>query len=99
MSNIKIIASNKCWIEDIARKQLEDISKLNGILRVVGLPDLHAGKIPVGLAVETKNIIYPHIIGNDIGCGMTLFKTGVLKRNLKKTNGLNHLVRLKICLI
>ncbi|WP_227822739.1 RtcB family protein [Clostridioides sp. ZZV14-6345] len=49
------------------------MSNLDGILRVVGLPDLHAGKIPVGLAVETRNIIYPHIIGNDIGCGITLF--------------------------
>ncbi|WP_227825619.1 RtcB family protein [Clostridioides sp. ZZV15-6383] len=49
------------------------MSNLDGILRVVGLHDLHAGKIPVGLAVETRNIIYPHIIGNDIGCGITLF--------------------------
>ncbi|ENY8962131.1 RNA ligase RtcB family protein [Clostridioides difficile] len=95
MSNIKIIASNKCWIEDIARKQLEDISKLNGILRVVGLPDLHAGKIPVGLAVETKNIIYPHIIGNDIGCGMTLFKTGVLKKKFKKDKWIKSLSKIK----
>ncbi|MCC0655028.1 RNA ligase RtcB family protein [Clostridioides sp. ES-S-0123-01] len=95
MSEIKIIASNKCWIEDIAKKQLEDILKLNGVLRIVGLPDLHAGKIPVGLAVETKDIIYPHIIGNDIGCGMTLFKTGISKKKFKKDRWIKRLYEIK----
>lgn len=95
MSKIKIIASNKCWIEDIAKRQLEDISSLNGVLKVVGLPDLHAGKIPVGLAVETRDIIYPHIIGNDIGCGMTLFKTGILKKKFKKDRWIKSLGKVK----
>lgn len=95
MSKITIIASNKCWIEDIAKKQLEDISNLDGILRVVGLPDLHAGKIPVGLAVETRNIIYPHIIGNDIGCGMTLFKTGISKKKFKQDRWIKCLGKIK----
>lgn len=95
MSEIKVIASNKCWIEDIAKRQLEDISKLNGILRIVGLPDLHAGKIPVGLAVETKDIIYPHIIGNDIGCGMTLFKIGISKKKFKKDRWIKCLSEIK----
>ncbi|MCC0633582.1 RNA ligase RtcB family protein [Clostridioides sp. ZZV15-6388] len=95
MSEIKVIANNKCWIEDIAKRQLEDISKLNGILRIVGLPDLHAGKIPVGLAVETEGIIYPHIIGNDIGCGMTLFKTGISKKKFKKNRWIKRLSEIK----
>lgn len=46
----------------------------------MGLPDLHVGKTPVGASYITKDIIYPHIIGNDIGCGIALFSTG-LKRN------------------
>jgi release factor H-coupled RctB family protein len=28
-------------------------------------------------------VIYPHLIGGDIGCGMTLFKTGLTQRNIK----------------
>lgn len=95
MSEIKIIASNKCWIEDIAKRQLEDISNLNGVLRIVGLPDLHAGKIPVGLAVETSDFIYPHIIGNDIGCGMTLFKIGISKKKFKKERWIKSLDKIK----
>jgi release factor H-coupled RctB family protein len=42
----------------------------------VGLPDLHAGRAPVGVALETEGVIYPHLVGNDIGCGMGLFETG-----------------------
>lgn len=95
MNKIRIIASNKCWIEDIAKRQLEDISNLSGVLRIVGLPDLHAGKIPVGLAVETRDFIYPHIIGNDIGCGMTLFKTGISKKKFKKDRWIKSLGKIK----
>ena len=31
----------------------------------------------------TENVIYPHLIGGDIGCGMALFKTNVLRREVK----------------
>jgi release factor H-coupled RctB family protein len=50
---------------------------------VVGLPDLQAGRTPIGVAVVAENHIYPYLIGNDIGCGMGLFKTGLPIRKFK----------------
>jgi len=74
--------------------QLKAISQLRGVVKAVGLPDLHAGKSPIGVAVVTEGIIYPHIIGNDIGCGMGLFKTGVDMKKFKMDRWitkLNHI--------
>lgn len=94
MINNILITSEKNWIEHTAIMQLKAISELNGVVKAVGLPDLHAGKSPIGVAVVTEGIIYPHIIGNDIGCGMGLFKTGVDKKKFKMdrwVTRLNHI--------
>lgn len=64
-------------MEDKAVKQLETSAKLAGVTHAVGYQDLHPGRgIPVGVSIITEDIIYPHLIGNDIGCGMALFETG-----------------------
>ena len=64
----KIIASPKNWIEGEAIKQLQNTAKFPGMEMAVGLPDLHPGKgSPIGAAFFTKNILYPYLIGNDIG--------------------------------
>lgn len=86
MNNIKIVMSNKSWIESNAIESLKKTSALDGIIKTVGLPDLHLGKMPVGASFITKDIIYPHIVGNDIGCGMSLFNTNIKrsKFNLSK---------------
>ena len=75
--NVKIITTQKNWLESTAVSQLNGVARLSGVLRAVGLPDLHAGKSPVGMTLETEGVIYPHLIGNDIGCGMGLFETGI----------------------
>jgi release factor H-coupled RctB family protein len=50
----------------------------------VGFTDLHPGKgVPVGAAFVTSEILYPHLIGGDIGCGMALWKTALLRRKAK----------------
>jgi release factor H-coupled RctB family protein len=82
-NKIKVIKSEKSWMESNAIEQLKKVSELEGIVKAVGLPDLHAGKTPVGASFVTKGIVYPHIIGNDIGCGMTLFSTGINKGKFK----------------
>jgi len=92
--NATIITSEKNWMESTAISQLDAITKLPGVTQVVGLPDLHAGKSPVGMAFATEDIIYPHLIGNDIGCGMGLFATGVgLDKYVEKrwVSRLNHI--------
>lgn len=92
--NCILINSGKNWIEQAAKDQLLGVSRLPGVIKAVGLPDLHPGKTPVGMAVLSQGLLYPHLIGNDIGCGMTLFATGVKKKKFrmdKWTSKLNHI--------
>ena len=74
---IRVIRNEKIWMEEEAIQQLNRFANFDGILNAVGLPDLHSGKVPVGTTFQTKDIIYPFLIGNDIGCGMTLFDTNI----------------------
>ncbi|WP_110954721.1 RNA ligase RtcB family protein [Anaerosinus massiliensis] len=83
MSKIKIITNEKNWLEDTAINQLKCLSELPSVIQAVGLPDLHAGKSPIGAVIVTKGCIYPQIIGGDIGCGMGLFSTGIEHRKFK----------------
>jgi release factor H-coupled RctB family protein len=83
-SNVRLFASAQSWIEGEALRQLYAVSKLEGVRFTVGFPDLHPGKgAPVGAAFVTDDVIYPHAIGGDIGCGMALFKTSLLRREAK----------------
>lgn len=89
-----LITNDKCWMEHTAITQLESVSNLPGVVRAVGMPDLHAGKSPVGITVESETILYPHLIGNDIGCGMGLFETNCSLRKFKQerfVTKLNHI--------
>jgi release factor H-coupled RctB family protein len=73
---------------------LDGVARLPGVTRTVGLPDLHAGKSPLGMAFSTEGVIYPHLIGNDIDCGMGLFATGIgLDKYTEKrwVSRLNHI--------
>lgn len=74
---VKIMKNKKLWMEDDAIAQLEKISCFDSVVDIIGLPDLHQGKTPVGTTIKTKDMIYPFFIGNDIGCGMSLFDTNV----------------------
>lgn len=81
-------------MEQTAITQLEALAGLPGVNRIVGLPDLHAGKTPIGIAVVTEGILYPHLIGGDIGCGMGLFAPGIPLRKYKQerfVTRLNHI--------
>jgi release factor H-coupled RctB family protein len=81
---VRLFASKKCWIEGNAVSQLRGTSELPGIELAVGLPDLHPGKCgPVGAAFVSKEIIYPHLIGNDVGCGMGLWLSELNSKKLK----------------
>lgn len=43
------------------------------VKRIVTTPDFHAGKpVPVGVAMSIEGAAMPHVIGNDIGCGMRM---------------------------
>lgn len=83
-TNVRLFASARSWIESAATDQLCAVSELDGVRSIVGFPDLHPGKgSPVGMAFITQDLIYPHLIGGDIGCGMALFSTDLLRRKAK----------------
>ena len=93
MVDVKIIASSSSWIEGAAVQQLEKMAELPGMIRAVGMPDLHPGQgCPNGAVFITENHIYPHLIGSDIGCGIGLWTTTVQQlrpeRLEKKLKGL-----------
>lgn len=85
--NVSLIASKDTWIEGLAVQQLTKTAQLTDMHRVAGMPDLHPGRgYPIGAAFFTLNKIYPALVGNDIGCGMSLWQTStkVAKVNLDK---------------
>ena len=83
-SDSQIYCSQKTWLEGAAVEQFNRVLGFEGILKGAGFPDLHPGRgVPVGAAFLSEGLIYPALIGNDIGCGMTLFDTGIPVRKLK----------------
>src|ERR1051325_11106737 len=43
------------------------------MLHVAGMPDLHPGKgAPIGAAMSSR-VLYPFLVGSDIGCGIAVF--------------------------
>ena len=81
----KIFCGEKTWLEGPAVEQFKRVMTFPGIVQGAAFPDLHPGRgVPVGAAFLSENIIYPALIGNDIGCGMTLFSTGVKEHKFKK---------------
>jgi release factor H-coupled RctB family protein len=83
-TKVLLFTSAKSWVEGEALRQLYAAAKLEGVRLAVGFPDLHPGKgSPVGAAFVTGGMIHPYVIGGDIGCGMALFKTDLVQRDIK----------------
>jgi len=83
-TRVRLFASAKSWLEGEALRQLYAAAKLEGVRLAVGFPDLQPGKGgPVGSAFVAEGMIHPYLIGGDIGCGMALFKTDLVQRDIK----------------
>ncbi|MEX9786251.1 RNA ligase RtcB family protein [Providencia manganoxydans] len=85
--NVSYIATENTWIESKAIQQLQITANLPDMVAVVGMPDLHPGRgYPIGAAFFSTQRFYPALVGNDIGCGMSLFQTDIkiAKLNLDK---------------
>lgn len=83
-ATVRIIASPQSWVEGEAVRQLEAVARSPGMRLAVGLPDLHPGKgAPVGAAFASEGMLYPYLVGNDIGCGMGLWDVDLLARKAK----------------
>ncbi|MFD2234612.1 RNA ligase RtcB family protein [Phaeospirillum tilakii] len=93
---IRVVAGLSTWVEGEALRQLDAVSRYPGMVACVGLPDIHPGKgTPIGAAFLSQGVLYPHLVGNDIGCGMGLWMTEFPVRKAKadklaaKLNGLD----------
>lgn len=73
----------KIWLEDIQAledkclEQAQNLSTLPFLHKWVALmPDAHTGMgMPIGGVIATKNVLIPHAVGADIGCGMIYAQT------------------------
>ncbi|MEO3924247.1 RNA ligase RtcB family protein [Micromonosporaceae bacterium B7E4] len=78
-ATVTVFASERSWIESDAVDQCHQVAALDGMRSVAGMPDLHPGKgAPIGAAM-TSTVLYPFLVGSDIGCGIAVFPVG-LKR-------------------
>jgi len=82
-AHIQHCYSPQTWIEGAALQQLNNVAALPGVSSVAAFPDLHPGKYgPTGIAVLSR-LLHPQLIGNDIGCGMSLFELDLPLRKLR----------------
>lgn len=83
--------TSAAWVNDHAEQQLEHVAGWSGVRKIAAFPDLHPGKYgPVGCAVLADRI-YPQLIGNDIGCGMSLFRLDLPLRKFKMEKALRRI--------
>ena len=83
------------WIEGAATQQLSDVATLTDMISVAGFPDLHPGKYgPVGMTALCHRL-YPQLIGNDIGCGMSFFELDLPLRKFRIDKAADQLRKLE----
>lgn len=81
---LTLIGRDPSRFDPLALDQLDATARLEGMGKVVGLPDLHAGNgIAVGAAFWSPDRIWPHLVGSDIGCGMALWETSLAVRKFR----------------
>ena len=96
-ATISLVARDTTRVDPLAIEQLRHSAALDGMARVVGLPDLHAGRgIAVGAAFWSRGVLHPPLVGSDIGCGMALWRSDMKLRRFridaaeKKLHGLEE---------
>lgn len=92
-ANLKIFAS---VIDETTKAQIDSIVSTEpySAERVRIMPDVHAGRgCVIGFTSTTsQGKINPHLVGNDIGCGMTIVKLGKIDIDYKDLNDFVDLV-------
>ncbi|MEU6724728.1 RNA ligase RtcB family protein [Nonomuraea wenchangensis] len=72
-ATVTVFASPTSWIESDAVAQCHQVAALDGMRHVAAMPDLHPGKgAPIGAAMLSA-VLYPFLVGSDIGCGIAVF--------------------------
>jgi len=76
----------KLWIDKIELKTLKQIKNLANLPFVFGdiivMPNCYQKyNMPTGIVLGTIDVLIPHAIGNDIGCGVCAIKTSLTNIN------------------
>ncbi|MFE7749008.1 RtcB family protein [Streptomyces sp. NPDC057428] len=70
-------------VEDVAMRQLRNVSTLPWIKGLAVMPDVHFGKgATVGSVIAMHGAVCPAAVGVDIGCGMSAVKTSLTANDL-----------------
>ncbi|GAA0469776.1 RtcB family protein [Actinoplanes capillaceus] len=78
-ASVTVFAAPGSWIESGAVAQCHQVAALNGMIHVAGMPDLHPGKgAPIGAAMAST-VLYPFLVGSDIGCGIAVYPVRLKK--------------------
>ncbi|HSK05159.1 MAG TPA: RtcB family protein [Kofleriaceae bacterium] len=73
-----LITGPDVWMESEATRQLAMVAQLEGCVHAAGMPDLHPGRgYPIGAVVATRDVVHPHLVGGDAGCGVRVVVTSV----------------------
>jgi tRNA-splicing ligase RtcB len=77
----------KLWLDELEEGALQQARALANLPFAVShiclMPDAHQGYgMPIGGVLATDNVIIPHAVGVDIGCGMCAVKTNIKAENL-----------------
>ncbi|EPR79187.1 RtcB protein [Spraguea lophii 42_110] len=94
--DLEILTDEK--IDEISVEQLENITTIPKVKKVVVLPDIHGGYFfPIGCVAGIEDYIVPEGVGYDINCGVRVLRTGVLAdKFLEVRNELGEAIRKKI---
>jgi release factor H-coupled RctB family protein len=72
-ATVTVFAAPTSWIESGAVDQCHQVAALGGMVHVAAMPDLHPGKgAPIGAAMAST-VLYPFLVGSDIGCGIAVY--------------------------
>lgn len=74
-SHARLFARDDVWMETNAVEQFARVAELEGCVRAAAMPDLHAGKGPIGAVFAFQERILPYLVGGDAGCGVLLMST------------------------
>jgi tRNA-splicing ligase RtcB len=70
-------------VEDVAMRQLRNVTTLPWIKGLAVMPDVHYGKgATVGSVIAMQGAVCPAAVGVDIGCGMSAVRTSLTANDL-----------------
>jgi tRNA-splicing ligase RtcB len=62
-------------LDESLTRQIEWMTRQPDVQHVAVMPDVHQGRtVPNGVVVATRHVIYPELVGGDIGCGFAALR-------------------------